>query len=119
MQSEAEREQRRVDRLITRQLREDKRNLKHELKLLLLGVLTIVVKCIVNLNGVLYKHWSVFQTHEVTIDTIRLHCVTYQIIFVELFETSDKIGDNLILVTTRCFSLIVKNYFVSINRQFC
>lgn len=39
MQSEVEREQRRVDRLITRQLKEDKRNLKHELKLLLLGVL--------------------------------------------------------------------------------
>ena len=38
MQSEVEREQRRVDRLITRQLKEDKRSLKHELKLLLLGV---------------------------------------------------------------------------------
>ncbi|XP_065886456.1 guanine nucleotide-binding protein G(q) subunit alpha-like isoform X1 [Dysidea avara] len=37
MKSEAEREQARVDRLITRQLREDKRSLKQELKLLLLG----------------------------------------------------------------------------------
>ena len=49
MQSEVEREQRRVDKLITRQLKEDKRSLKHELKLLLLGVLTTVVRCIVNL----------------------------------------------------------------------
>lgn len=39
MQSEVEREQKRVDRLINRQLKEDKRSLKHELKLLLLGVL--------------------------------------------------------------------------------
>lgn len=38
MGSEVEREQRRVDRLITRQLKEDKRSLKHELKLLLLGI---------------------------------------------------------------------------------
>ena len=48
MQSETEREQRRVDKLITRQLREDKRSLKHELKLLLLGVLMIMVVCCVN-----------------------------------------------------------------------
>ena len=56
MQSEVEREQRRVDRLITRQLKEDKRSLKHELKLLLLGGLTIVVKCITNSSIVLFKH---------------------------------------------------------------
>lgn len=56
MQSEVEREQKRVDRLITRQLKEDKRSLKHELKLLLLGVLTIAVKCIINLSVVLSKH---------------------------------------------------------------